>query len=175
MNLNTLLLSIRLLLAHPNAADGLVAEITEEFRRSYSTYRAKAAEHTRTHAMARELAMDTTAAGLVDSAQGSATSTSVLRNTGGAFAAMVTEQSTTFMEPGRAVTNSPVSYGGDGFTLVGSHPSRVAYMQEMLQHVVQDEGMMDCTDTGDSGNTEIAHSAEERFRQGGPAAKRKRL
>merc|ERR1719487_653964 len=32
VNINTLLLTIRLLLAHPNADDGLVADITELYR-----------------------------------------------------------------------------------------------------------------------------------------------
>jgi hypothetical protein len=50
VNINTLLLTIRLLLAHPNAADGLVPDITEEYKRSYARYYHNAKEYTRRHA-----------------------------------------------------------------------------------------------------------------------------
>lgn len=53
MNINTLLLTLRLLLAHPNADDGLVPEITEEYRRSFATYVRKATEHTQKYAAAQ--------------------------------------------------------------------------------------------------------------------------
>jgi ubiquitin-conjugating enzyme E2 T len=41
VNINTLLLTIRLLMAQPNAEDGLVPEITEEYKRDAALWRKK--------------------------------------------------------------------------------------------------------------------------------------
>ena len=41
VNVNTLLLTIRLLMAQPNAEDGLVPEITEEYKRDAALWRKK--------------------------------------------------------------------------------------------------------------------------------------
>lgn len=49
-NINTVLLSIRLLLAHPNAEDGLVPDITEQYKRNISEFTRLAAQHTQKHA-----------------------------------------------------------------------------------------------------------------------------
>eukprot|EP01032_Pedospumella_encystans_P007855 gene7855-9366_t len=51
ITLNTLLLSIRLLLMHPNAEDGLVPDITELFKRDYAAYKRNAVQHTTMHAL----------------------------------------------------------------------------------------------------------------------------
>ena len=45
-----MLLSIRLLLAHPNPEDGLVPEITDLYRRNYKEFKRTAEEHTKIHA-----------------------------------------------------------------------------------------------------------------------------
>jgi hypothetical protein len=50
VTLNTILLTIRLLMAHPNADDGLEPGITEEYRRDRAAYMRNAARHTATHA-----------------------------------------------------------------------------------------------------------------------------
>jgi ubiquitin-conjugating enzyme E2 T len=49
-NISSVLLSIRLLLAHPNADDGLVPSITEIFKRSIEDFNRLAQEHTKRHA-----------------------------------------------------------------------------------------------------------------------------
>ena len=54
ININTLLLTIRLLMASPNADDGLVPEITEEYKRDRSLWRRKAEEFTKLHAKSVE-------------------------------------------------------------------------------------------------------------------------
>jgi len=51
ININTLLLTIRVLMANPNADDGLVPEITEEYKRDRSLWKKKAQEHTSSHAV----------------------------------------------------------------------------------------------------------------------------
>eukprot|EP00606_Chrysophyceae_sp_TOSAG23-5_P001381 GSChrysophyteH2.ASY1.ANO1.1163.1 assembled CDS len=51
ININTLLLTIRLLMAQPNADDGLVLDITEEFKRDRALWRWKALQHTRKYAV----------------------------------------------------------------------------------------------------------------------------
>eukprot|EP01038_Epipyxis_sp_PR26KG_P011451 gene11451-15342_t len=51
VNLGTLLLSIRLLMAHPNVEDGLVPEITNEFKRDNKLWEQKAAEYTGKYAV----------------------------------------------------------------------------------------------------------------------------
>jgi ubiquitin-conjugating enzyme E2 T len=51
VNINTLLLTIRMLMQTPNADDGLVPEITEEYKRDVATWRRKALEHTRKNAI----------------------------------------------------------------------------------------------------------------------------
>jgi hypothetical protein len=52
VTLNTILLTIRLLMAHPNADDGLEPGITEEYRRDRAAYMRNAARHTAAHASA---------------------------------------------------------------------------------------------------------------------------
>jgi ubiquitin-conjugating enzyme E2 T len=44
MNINTVLLSVQLLMATPNPTDGLVPEISEEFSRNYKAWFAKASK-----------------------------------------------------------------------------------------------------------------------------------
>ena len=51
ININTLLLTIRLLIANPNADDGLVPDITEEYRRDVGLWKKKALEHTSLNAV----------------------------------------------------------------------------------------------------------------------------
>lgn len=51
ININTLLLTIRMLMGAPNADDGLVPDITEEYKRDRALWRRKALEHTQLHAM----------------------------------------------------------------------------------------------------------------------------
>ena len=51
ININTLLLTIRVLMANPNADDGLVPEITEEYKRDRSLWKKKAQEHTISNAI----------------------------------------------------------------------------------------------------------------------------
>jgi ubiquitin-conjugating enzyme E2 T len=51
VNINTLLLTIRVLMSNPNADDGLVPDITEEYKRDVSLWRRKALEHTRLNAL----------------------------------------------------------------------------------------------------------------------------
>lgn len=51
VNINTLLLTIRVLMSNPNADDGLVPEITEEYRRDIVLWRKKATEHTQQNAI----------------------------------------------------------------------------------------------------------------------------
>ena len=46
INLNTLLLTIRVLMAQPNAEDGLVPDITEEYKRDVNLWKRKASLHT---------------------------------------------------------------------------------------------------------------------------------
>jgi ubiquitin-conjugating enzyme E2 T len=50
-SLHTVLLSVRLLMGYPNAADGLSPTATELYKRDLMQFRAVAVEHTRTHAM----------------------------------------------------------------------------------------------------------------------------
>ena len=49
-NINSILLSIRLLLAHPNAEDGLVPDITDLYKRSPEQFNRLARAHTAKHA-----------------------------------------------------------------------------------------------------------------------------
>ena len=53
ININTVLLTIRMLMQSPNADDGLVPEITEEYKRDVGLWRRKALEHTRKNAVPR--------------------------------------------------------------------------------------------------------------------------
>lgn len=50
VNINTLLLTIRMLMENPNADDGLVLEITEEYKRDIQLWKRKALEHTKVNA-----------------------------------------------------------------------------------------------------------------------------
>lgn len=50
VNLNTLLLTIRVLMGCPNPDDGLVPDITEEYKRDRELWKRKASEHTKLHA-----------------------------------------------------------------------------------------------------------------------------
>ena len=50
-NINTLLLSIRLLMARPNADDGLVPDITEQYRTDLAGFRVAALAHTLRYAI----------------------------------------------------------------------------------------------------------------------------
>lgn len=51
VNINTLLLTIRVLMSNPNADDGLVPDITEEYKRDINLWRRKASEHTKLNAV----------------------------------------------------------------------------------------------------------------------------
>lgn len=51
ININTILLSIRLLMGSPNAEDGLVADITQEYKRDSGLWFLKAKESTMKHAI----------------------------------------------------------------------------------------------------------------------------
>ena len=51
VNINTLLLTIRVLMSNPNPDDGLVPDITEEYRRDVALWKRKALEHTRLNAV----------------------------------------------------------------------------------------------------------------------------
>lgn len=51
VNINTLLLTIRVLMSNPNADDGLVPDITEEYRRDIALWRRKASDHTKLYAI----------------------------------------------------------------------------------------------------------------------------
>lgn len=51
ININTVLLTIRVLMAQPNAEDGLVPDITEEYKRDINLWKKKALEHTRLNAI----------------------------------------------------------------------------------------------------------------------------
>ena len=55
VNINTLLLTIRVLMGNPNADDGLVPDITEEYKRDITLWKRKAAEHTKLNAMPSDL------------------------------------------------------------------------------------------------------------------------
>jgi len=57
INLNTLLLTIRVLMGNPNPDDGLVPDITEEYKRDRELWRRKASEHTKLHATSNSLAV----------------------------------------------------------------------------------------------------------------------
>ncbi len=61
ININTLLLTIRLLMAQPNADDGLVPEITEEFKRDPSLWRRRALQHTLANAVMKNKGAPTSA------------------------------------------------------------------------------------------------------------------
>ena len=52
LNLSTLLTTVRLLMSRPNPDDGLVLEITEQYKNNYAAWEAKAREMTLTHATA---------------------------------------------------------------------------------------------------------------------------
>jgi len=58
VNINTLLLTIRMLMQTPNADDGLVPEITEEYKRDVTMWRRKALEHTRKNAIPKPAVAD---------------------------------------------------------------------------------------------------------------------
>jgi ubiquitin-conjugating enzyme E2 T len=67
ININTVLLTIRVLMAQPNAEDGLVPDITEEYKRDVNMWKKKALLHSRANAIAKapepiETATNTTAA-----------------------------------------------------------------------------------------------------------------
>jgi ubiquitin-conjugating enzyme E2 T len=51
VNINTLLLTIRVLMSNPNADDGLVPDITEEYKRDIALWRRKASDHTKLNAV----------------------------------------------------------------------------------------------------------------------------
>jgi ubiquitin-conjugating enzyme E2 T len=51
ININTLLLTIRVLMSNPNADDGLVPDITEEYKRDINLWRRKALDHTKLNAI----------------------------------------------------------------------------------------------------------------------------
>lgn len=53
VNINTVLLTIRMLMQTPNADDGLVPEITEEYKRDVGLWRRKALDHTRKNAVGK--------------------------------------------------------------------------------------------------------------------------
>jgi ubiquitin-conjugating enzyme E2 T len=55
MNINTVLLTIRILMGSPNADDGLVPDITEEYKRDRNLWWRKAAEHAQLNASNKTL------------------------------------------------------------------------------------------------------------------------
>lgn len=153
MNINTLLLSIRLLLAHPNADDGLVPDITEEYKRAYHSYRAKAVEHTRKHAMqgnynnsssdgveaidATNKTGDAPVYPAISTAEKSAVAVAVAGES-----AMDTDSglpdspASTSLQPPQSeaetMAEDSYAYCCDGYTLIGCNPSSVAHLQETL-------------------------------------------
>ncbi len=68
ININTLLLTIRLLIANPNADDGLVPDITEEYRRDIGLWKKKALDHTRLNAVPVQVAAAAMSSSLSSSA-----------------------------------------------------------------------------------------------------------
>ena len=57
VNINTLLLTIRVLMSNPNADDGLVPDITEEYKRDVTLWMRKAVEHTKLNALPGDLVL----------------------------------------------------------------------------------------------------------------------
>ena len=156
MNINTLLLSIRLLLAHPNADDGLVPDITEEYKRAYHSYRAKAVEHTRKHAMQGNYNGSSSSDGVENNAIDATNKTGDAPvypaiSTAERSAVAVAVAGESAMDTDSGLPDSPAStslqppqseadtmaedsyaYCCDGYTLIGCNPSSVAYLQETL-------------------------------------------
>ena len=156
VNINTLLLSIRLLLAHPNADDGLVPDITEEYKRAYHSYRAKAVEHTRKHGMQGNYnssssdvveaidVVETNKTGdapvypAISTAERSAVAVAVAGES-----AMDTDSglpdspASTSLQPPQSeadtMAEDSYAYCCDGYTLIGCNPSSLAYLQETLR------------------------------------------
>ena len=156
MNINTLLLSIRLLLAHPNADDGLVPDITEEYKRAYHSYRAKAVEHTRKHAMQGNYNGSSSSDGVENNAIDATNKTGDAPvypaiSTAEKSAVAVAVAGESAMDTDSGLPDSPAStslqppqseadtmaedsyaYCCDGYTLIGCNPSSLAYLQETL-------------------------------------------
>ena len=156
MNINTLLLSIRLLLAHPNADDGLVPDITEEYKRAYHSYRAKAVEHTRKHAMQGNYNGSSSSDGVENNAIDATNKTGDAPvypaiSTAERSAVAVAVAGESAMDTDSGLPDSPAStslqppqseadtmaedsyaYCCDGYTLIGCNPSSLAYLQETL-------------------------------------------
>jgi ubiquitin-conjugating enzyme E2 T len=63
VNINTLLLTIRILMSTPNADDGLEPEITEEFKRDRNLWWRKASEHARVNAGNKTISVNSTLLG----------------------------------------------------------------------------------------------------------------
>eukprot|EP00002_Diphylleia_rotans_P023693 TRINITY_DN4661_c0_g1_i2.p1 TRINITY_DN4661_c0_g1~~TRINITY_DN4661_c0_g1_i2.p1 ORF type:complete len:225 (+),score=58.64 TRINITY_DN4661_c0_g1_i2:45-719(+) len=77
LNIPTLLTSIRLLMAHPNPDDGLMSEITQEYRHNRAQFDMKARGLTLKHAIASSKSQKTKeSAGETSTATATATSTS---------------------------------------------------------------------------------------------------
>lgn len=55
LNISTLLTTIQALMSSPNPDDGLMVEITEEFRRNPALFQKKAREYTKKHATSRDV------------------------------------------------------------------------------------------------------------------------
>ena len=62
VNINTLLLTIRLLLAHPNADDGLVPDITEQYKRDKQAFIRDAKMNTLKYALTNNLSLQSDSA-----------------------------------------------------------------------------------------------------------------
>ena len=106
ININTLLLTIRLLMSNPNANDGLVLEITEEYVRDIIFWRKKAADHARIHAFPKVI--NASSESISDAHQNIIGSDTKIQ------ASSTVEESTIGMKrPFGSLTNN-LSPGGDG-------------------------------------------------------------
>lgn len=123
LNLSTLLTTVRLLMSRPNPDDGLVLEITEQYKHNYAAWETKAREMTLKHATAeRNAALQSNLGGTakdagVTSASATAAATTSTGNSDSnpsseTAAAAPSDQSGTASEPNTASGASAASTDG---------------------------------------------------------------
>eukprot|EP01032_Pedospumella_encystans_P008538 gene8538-10123_t len=128
ITINTLLLSIRLLLMHPNAEDGLVPDITELFKRDYAAYKRNAIQHTTLYALhvaeptqQENTAPEPTTSGNMDSQEVTYSIPTNIAETLEHEGAVGEHSSGTALHAGETAVPDELEYEyvADGYTLIG--------------------------------------------------------
>lgn len=185
MNINTLLLSIRLLLAHPNAEDGLVPDITEEYKRSYATYRSKAVEFTRLYAAPASSVPSTSQPAVVKESTVEVTAgqeksvivagTSSESSSNGAGSSAVGWCVPEHKERHEITYAERVIYEAEGYVLLGCQPRAVSHLRDVLSAAGADAGSEQTQCPASDGSTGGEHHRDGSHSAGYRGSPEKRI